>query len=56
MTVRETLIDLLRRDGYDYLTAAEHVHKFLEEFKRSSAREITVGCRSGAVRIKKRGV
>lgn len=43
-TVRERLIDALREAGYDTVTAAEHVTRYLAEFRASGKRTATIMC------------
>ena len=42
MTAKDTLVDVLRDEGWDFISASEHAQKFLDEFRDSPARKTTV--------------
>lgn len=42
MTAKDTLVDTLRDEGWDFISASEHAQRFLDEFKASKERKITV--------------
>ena len=41
MTVKETLVEALRKVGYDFITACEIAHEQLQEFLKSDQKEKT---------------
>ena len=53
MTVKEQLIEMMRNEGYDFFTAAEHATKALEEFRASDKEEVTLTCGASSVTIRK---
>lgn len=42
MTVKDTLVDALRDEGYDFWTASEHASRFIAEFLTSGQKEMFV--------------
>lgn len=54
MTVKEALIEALRRDGYDVMTACELAHEKMQEIATFPAGEHSVHTRTETVTFTKR--
>ena len=42
MTAKDTLVEALRDEGWDFLSAYAHAQRFLDEFQASKDRKTTV--------------
>ena len=55
MTAKDTLVEVLREEGWDFISASEHAQRFLDEFKASSERKTTVHTKTKSFILRKTG-
>lgn len=55
MTAKDMLVDALRGEGWDFISASEHAQRFLDEFKASSERKTTVHTKTKSFILRKTG-
>ena len=55
MTAKDTLVEALREEGWDFISASEHAQRFLDEFKASAERKTTVHTKTKSFILRKMG-
>ena len=55
MTAKDTLVETLREEGWDFISACEHAQKFLDEFQASKDRKTTVHTKTRSFLLTKIG-
>ena len=54
MTVKDEIVDMMRRQGYDFFTASEWATKILAEFLDGKKAEMVLCCGKERIKIRRR--